>query len=236
MSRISANAIDYLISSNDVATVQSSDDCVSVLLPRNSIAFAGNVVRVAVLCPISVLDSLKSILIPHSIGHISGNVFSSKSRSASLVFEHGSELKWIGWSAFRSCALQCVFIPQSVDFIGSRAFVDCKSITHVYFGCHSSIWQLKSQNFSELSSLSAITIPASIRQIHGSAFSRCSSLSCVTFESHSQCWYISLAAFSGCGQLRSFFLPPHWKLSIRVVGLCPPLFLVILLLIVLSFV
>jgi hypothetical protein len=136
------------------------------------------------------------------------NVFSSKSFSASLVFELWSELEWIGPSAFQYSRLQYLFLPQSVNFIGSFGFANCESLVCIYFQCHSSLWQLKSQNFTGLSKLRAITIPVSIRQIHETAFFNCGRLLCVTFESPSQCWYISFDAFSNCPRLQSFFLPP----------------------------
>jgi hypothetical protein len=205
---VSADAINYSISSNGVATVQSFACCVSIVLPRNSVPFDGKLFGVSVFRPVHVQDSLDTVLIPRSIRRIYDNVFSSKSFSASLAFELWSELEWIGPSAFQYSRLQYRFLPQSVDFIGSFGFANCESVVCVYFQSHSSLWQLKSQNFTGLSKLRAITIPVSIRQIHRRAFSSCKSLSCVTFESRSQCWYISFDAFSNCPRLQSFFLPP----------------------------
>jgi hypothetical protein len=94
MSVISVNAISYSLTSDDVAisddvaTVQSCDDCVSVLLPRNSLPFRGKLGQVSV---------------------------------------------------FKGCSLRCLFLPQSIDLIGSRALVGCKSFASVYFDCHSSL-------------------------------------------------------------------------------------------------
>jgi hypothetical protein len=207
MSLISADSVNYSISSDDMATVQSWDDCVSILLPRNSVPFAGKLVRVAVLCPIDVQDSVDTVLIPRSIRRIYGDVINSRFRPRSMVFELWSELECIDPSDFAGCSLQFLFIPESVDYIGSRAFADCTSITYISFHCHSSLWQLKYETFCTLDNLRAIAIPASIREIHRAAVSDCKSLSWVTFESPSECWYLALEAFSYCPQLQSLFLP-----------------------------
>jgi hypothetical protein len=130
MSEISVELITYSISSGDVATVESCADCFSVL-PRNFVPFAGKLVRVTVLQAIDIPSSINAILIPRSIRRIYRNVFSLRSIPTSLAFELGSELEWIGRSAFESCGLRCIFIPQSVDFIGSDAFSGCQSVEYV---------------------------------------------------------------------------------------------------------
>jgi hypothetical protein len=208
MSGISADAIRYSISSDGVAAVQSCDDCVSILLPRNSVPFDGALVRVRVLRAIDVPDSVNIVLIPYSIHHMNSDVFRFRSCLKSVAFELSSELYLIVPSAFQQCPLQSIFIPQSIDFIGSKAFEGCESIACVSFDRHSSLWQLKSANFFGLSNLRAITIPASIRQIHRTAFDFCDNLLLVRFDSPSQCWYITLEAFSQCPRLQWFFLPP----------------------------
>jgi hypothetical protein len=163
MAEIFADAISYSISSDNMATVQSCDNCLSVRLPRTSVPFDGKLVRVTVLRRIDVADLVDTILIPRSIRRLCGRAFNSQVRSGSLVFELWSELECIGTSAFQCCPLQCIFISQSIDFIRFQAFADCNSITYVYFDSHSSLWQFKSENFARLSNLRTIMIPASIR-------------------------------------------------------------------------
>jgi hypothetical protein len=133
------------------------------------------------LRPIVVPGSLNSVLVPHSIRNICGNFFRWESSMKSLAFEHESKLECIGRSACTGCPLQCIFIPRSVDCIGSEAFARCRSVACIYFYSHSSLWQLKSASFSPLSNLRAITIPSSIRQLHSAAFSGCHCLFCFTF-------------------------------------------------------
>jgi hypothetical protein len=148
-----------------------------------------------------------------------------------VAFESGRELEWIGQSTFFGCPLQCLYLPQSVDFLGSHAFSLGQYIACVYFDCHSPLWQLKSDNFSRLSNLRAITIPAPIRQIHRSAFSYCTCLSYVISDSPSHCWYIAFEAFSYCSQLQSFFLPPSLEVidsgDYSLTRLLPPFLLLI---------
>jgi hypothetical protein len=159
MSVISVDAISYSISADAVATVQSCDDRLSIFLPRNWVPFCGRLFGVSVFDRLDLRGSVDTVLIPHSIRRISGPVFSSGSVLKSVVFELWSELEWIGPSAFEKCPLRCIFIPQSVNFIGLRVFMGCKSIGCICFDYHSSLWQLKSANFSDLSNLRAITIP-----------------------------------------------------------------------------
>jgi hypothetical protein len=88
--------MNYSISSDDVADIQFCDDCSSILLPRNSVAFQGTLIRVTVLSAIDIPDSIYAVLIARSIHSIYHEVFNSRSRLESLVFELGSELEWIG--------------------------------------------------------------------------------------------------------------------------------------------
>jgi hypothetical protein len=144
---------------------------VSILLPRNSVPFHGQLFRVSGFRPIEVPNSVNTLLIPCSIRQISGNVFSFRSGLRSLAFELWSEFEWIGPSAFRGCPLRYIFVPRSVDSVGLLAFAGCQSISSLDFQFHSFIWQIKSENFSAIDNLRAITIPTSIRQIHRIAFS-----------------------------------------------------------------
>jgi hypothetical protein len=94
--------------------------------------FDGKLVRISVLRTVLVSHTLNTVLIPRSIRRISGHVFPFWARSTSLVFELWSELELIGPTAFQQCPLQCIFIPQSLDFIGSVAFSFCTSIACAY--------------------------------------------------------------------------------------------------------
>jgi hypothetical protein len=220
MLEVSVDSIKYGIISETEAVVQRCSRPVTALLPRNFLAFGGDRLRVAHLDTRAVSTSVNVVLIPYSLHTIFCGGYSHSTQSISLLFEIGSELLSIDPSAFRRFATSSIFIPQSIRFIGSHAFLGQESAACVHFDRDSSLFEFKSNTFSFLSCLSAITIPGSVRRIHQSAFKLCKCLRCVTFELPSQCWCISFDAFADCVLLDSVILPP----SIEVIDqtVCEP--------------
>ena len=154
--------------------------------------------------------ALTSIEIPASVETIEATAFKRCSKSATVTFEKGSQLKTIGggysssshfgtysdyYGAFSDCSsLTSIEIPASVETIEATAFSDCSKLATVTFekgsqlkiigGGYSSSYYYGA--FLGCSSLTSIEIPASVETIEATAFKRCSKLTTVTFEKGSQ--------------------------------------------------
>lgn len=86
-------------------------------------------------------------------------------------------------SVFEGCtSLVGLTIPESVEWIGSRAFMDC-------------------------SVLSNITLPKNIKRIRENIFFRCSSLTSIDLVQHKQLLVIDSGAFGHCTALTSATIP-----------------------------
>jgi hypothetical protein len=176
MSTVSVGLIEYQIISETEAAVQTRLHSLTTLLPRNSVAFRGNRVRVTHLNTRVLSESVNIVVIAYSLHSIFCGDNVKLNQLESLVFELGSELVSIDSSAFQGFSSTSIFIPPSVRFIGSSAFSANKSAGCVHFARGISLGQFKPQTFSCFSHLSVITIPASVRHIHDSAFRGCKRL------------------------------------------------------------
>jgi hypothetical protein len=127
------------IFSGDRATFQSCADFFSVFPPRNSVAFNGKLVPVAVLHLIEVPRSVATILIPRSIRRISGHVFSCRSSLKSLVFEPWSELKLISSSLFGNAHFNVfLFLNLSILWVQGYFLVVNLSLVFILIVIHPS--------------------------------------------------------------------------------------------------
>jgi hypothetical protein len=87
--------------------------------------------------------------------------------------------------AFSFSSLQSILIPSSVEILGSKCFLWCKSLSSITFESNSRLARIESEAFS-FSSLQSISIPRNVEILGSNCFSSCKSLSSVTFESTSR--------------------------------------------------
>jgi hypothetical protein len=106
MTLLSVDQIDYRILSDAETIIESCNDSIPTIFPRNCIAFGGNHFRIAHL---QVLPCAKTIIVPYSVQGIFFWGYFSCNRLESLVFEFGSELESIAESSFVRSELKSVF-------------------------------------------------------------------------------------------------------------------------------
>jgi len=122
----------------------------------------------------------------------------------------GLPVTGIGSSAFQSCGLTSITIPNSVTNIGSSAFSACSYLTNVVLG--TGITSIGSSAFSSCTSLTSVTIPNSVAIIGGSAFNGCSYLTNAILGAGITS--IGSSAFSYCTRLTSVTIPG----SVTIIG------------------
>ncbi|MDR1982328.1 MAG: leucine-rich repeat domain-containing protein [Holosporaceae bacterium] len=106
----------------------------------------------------------------------------------------------------------CVVIPNGVEIIGEKCFMDCKSLNEVIFEDNSSLRQIDKMAFS-YSGLESIRIPATVEFIGMGCFRYCKSLREVIFEGDSNLREIDERAFSESG-LESIRIPA----TVEIIG------------------
>lgn len=109
-----------------------------------------------------------------------------------------AETLTIAGSAFENMGrLTGIIIPDSVIYIGSRAFHSCTALRNVHLS--NSISSIMENAFYKCSALTSITIPDSVKYIDYGAFGACASLTDIALGSHIN--HIYNYAFYSCGKL-----------------------------------
>ena len=114
----------------------------------------------------------------------------------------------IGTQAFVDCAdLQSIIVPNSVKSIGNYAFYGCTSLRSVTLSNQLTV--LPNFLFKDCRSLSSIIIPQSVVDIGKNAFSGCTSLTDIAISN--TVTTIEDLAFEGCSKLQSITIPGSVK-------------------------
>lgn len=78
-------------------------------------------------------DATEKITIPATVTEIGDHAFLNNSGFKQIVFESGSRLERIGYSAFFGCSgITSIALPSNVKVIGSMAFADCSSLSGTF--------------------------------------------------------------------------------------------------------
>jgi hypothetical protein len=188
--------------------------------------------------------NLTGINIPNTVRSIGNYAFKNcSSINLSVTFDTISQVKSIGDFAFSDCSFASITLPESVIYIGSNAFSNCKNLTsfkipslvtvisdNAFADCSnlSSLPGIGSSDLSTIGSyafkglkITSIVIPASVTTIGEGAFKDCASLTNVTFADGSLLTTLSPNVFEGCTNLTTvtFIKGPLYKGSqIKAIG------------------
>ncbi len=111
-----------------------------------------------------------------------------------------NSVTYIGERAFAKCSsLTSITIPDSVTYIGEGAFWGCSSLTSV--SIPPNVDKIHRNTFYECSSLRRVTIPDSVIFIESCAFWKCSSLISITLPKN--LYWIASDTFAYCTSLKS---------------------------------
>ncbi len=116
----------------------------------------------------------------------------------------GVKVTGIGDSCFANSSIKSIYIPNTVTYIGARAFENCSYLSNVSFVDSTTRITIGDLAFQNCISLSTIHLPAVVR-IGNSAFGNCSALSSITFAEGSE--KIGAYCFVNCKALASVAIP-----------------------------
>lgn len=102
-------------------------------------------------------------------------------------------------SAISRLHIQSVFIPDTLEEIGSKTFSQFKAISRVTFGGSPSLRRIGCAAFRWCYALTEIAIPDTVEEICDECFSACENLRRVTFGESSSLKRIGTRAFLNCG-------------------------------------
>lgn len=133
---------------------------------------------------------------------IGSNAFDGKNITAVTIPE---SVQYIGMRAFYECTgLTAITIPAAVQYIDEQAFDRCTSITSITFGPGSQLYFINGGAFSD-TAITSISIPAGVETIREGAFMGCSKLTSINIPNGVT--IIEDETFSGCSELTSITIP-----------------------------
>lgn len=117
----------------------------------------------------------------------------------------------IGEKVFQNLAIRSVTVPNSVQEIGTEAFLNCKNLTQVTLS--DNLTHIGERAFCGCTSLTGIEIPKGVVRIKIGAFQNCTALSSVVFSEGLK--VIEDFAFSECRKLTDPVFPESLKAICR---------------------
>lgn len=114
----------------------------------------------------SGMEEVKVVDFPDGIIKIRHDAFSNCSNLKSIRFTEG--LRCIGDNAFSGTAVKTLVLPDTLKFIGARAFSDCKELHELYLPLGIKI--LEDGAFSNCPKLQSVYVPESIEKIGKDCF------------------------------------------------------------------
>jgi hypothetical protein len=130
----------------------------------------------------------------------------------SLVFFAESDatslpLKEMASEAFKGSGIESVFVPRTVEVIGSTCFAKSESLSSISFESDCVLQEIGDHAFAFCCLLATITVPRRVRRIRINKFYSCRRLLSVAFEQSSELKAIENGSFSHCDRLRSIVVP-----------------------------
>lgn len=114
----------------------------------------------------SSCDNLTNVQLGQNITRINEGVFSACGKLASVT--HGGELVLIDSFAFRGCAFEQFDFNEGLQYIGSHAFTDCKSLKEA--SLPDTLSEIGDSAFGSCSRLAVVSLGRGLRRIGADAF------------------------------------------------------------------
>ena len=140
------------------------------------------------------------MFIPASVAELDDYAFAWCAQLSEVVFEKGSALRRMGEGCFYDSGLKQIVIPQGVEELGGKAFMNCKELWTVDFA--EGLEAIGSSCF-ERSSIREIFFPDSLKIIGDRAFYGCSQLRKVAVPEENRLESAGARVFAGvCDDLQ----------------------------------
>lgn len=148
--------------------------------------------------------ALNTVKIPARTASINEYAF-SRTSLASVTFEDGSKLSYIGDGAFSRTNLTVVTLPLSLREMGNSVFANCTMLTTATLP--EGLISVGESLFENDTALVTVNLPATLQKLGNLAFQKCSALKSVNFAKNSVIEVLYVGTFYGCSALESIELP-----------------------------
>jgi hypothetical protein len=130
----------------------------------------------------------------------------------SLVFFAESDARSLSLTALESDAfkrseIESIFIPRTIEVIGSNCFASNELLSSISFESDCMLKYYGNSAFAYCYSQAAITVPRVVDKIWVNSFLLCRSLLSICFEQNCELKEIENGSFSYCDQLRNIIVP-----------------------------
>ena len=150
----------------------------------------------------------KNVVIPKGVTEIGADAFTNCTYIESVVIPEGvtkirSDSSSSYEGAFSGCVkLKKVTLPKTMKIIGTRAFLECKSLESIELS--NGVTEIGKAAFYGCSKLKKVELPVTIKTIGSHAFEECESLEQIKIPEGVK---KLLGTFEGCRKLKSVTLP-----------------------------
>lgn len=158
------------------------------------------------------MPNLTSVSMPDTITILGANVFFNFKNLETVTVP--ANLKEIGPSAFRNCIkldASALVSSTKLETIGDSAFGGCYCSEFTTVNFPESLTYLGSYSFANCKSIKTVNIGKNLEALGIQCFNGCSSLTTVTFADSSKLNTVGSYAFSGCTALSTIKLPAGTK-------------------------
>ena len=155
--------------------------------------------------------SIKTIIIPPSVGQIGRNAFYMCQQLQKVELSEDSKLQLIDESTFSYSSIRKFFISPKISQICEKSFANCMKLRKVLSSENSELQLIDKDAFFE-SAIEYIMIPSKVNQIGRNAFMRCLNLKSI--ELLNDVLSIGNFCFYRCSQLFVVSFPNAEKVTI----------------------
>ena len=150
---------------------------------------------------LAAFGQLKECRIPPTVMRICNSAFYGMETLKTIFIP--SSVQEIGSSAFANTGLETVTLPLSVEYMGESAFSWCKSLVSATLPAN--LDTIPDGSFWWCKKLSSVTLPLKLKAVGKRAFEDCDELTELSFPNSLS--KIGTYAFSGCNKLKELVLP-----------------------------
>ena len=120
-------------------------------------------------------------------------------------------IKSLDWFAFRDTSLTEVYIPDTVESVGSSLFEGCSKLQKVHLPDH--ITAIPNRFFYGCTALTDFNFPKAVNSIEADAFKNCTSLNSVYLPNSLS--LVEIGAFDGCKNLSRVAIPSTIQMGLN---------------------
>ena len=163
-------------------------------------------VVMAIIIPIIIFANPKLLYFKYGDGYAVIKYTKGLSMQSNVIIPDtykGKNVVAIGDSAFKNTNIKNIVLPQNLECIKTKAFLNCKNLEKI--DIPKKVTEIRESAFEDCSNLKTVTLPNGIVNIRASVFKNDKSLYAIELPESLE--YLGACAFSNCMSLQEITIP-----------------------------